>query len=167
MSYNDLDIRGYFITFTTYGTWVHGDQRGSVDKEHKHHSMPKAPPMKRREKANRASMKWPAFTLNAKARGVVDKTIREVCEHRGWELIRLNVRTNHVHLVVWTRDPASKVMKDIKAWCTRRLREAGCVEAEQEVWTEGGSMRKLFTEEALRNAIEYVVNGQGPDLPRE
>jgi hypothetical protein len=24
----------YFITFTTYGTWLHGDERGSVDKGH-------------------------------------------------------------------------------------------------------------------------------------
>jgi hypothetical protein len=24
----------YFITFTCYGTWLHGDERGSVDDEH-------------------------------------------------------------------------------------------------------------------------------------
>jgi len=24
----------YLITFTTYGTWLHGDPRGSVDREH-------------------------------------------------------------------------------------------------------------------------------------
>jgi hypothetical protein len=24
----------YLITFTTYGTWLHGDSRGSVDKQH-------------------------------------------------------------------------------------------------------------------------------------
>jgi len=28
------DARAYLITFTTYGTWVHGDERGSVDREH-------------------------------------------------------------------------------------------------------------------------------------
>ncbi len=24
----------YFITFTCCGTWLHGDERGSVDREH-------------------------------------------------------------------------------------------------------------------------------------
>ena len=27
-------LPSYFLTFTTYGTWLHGDTRGSVDREH-------------------------------------------------------------------------------------------------------------------------------------
>jgi REP element-mobilizing transposase RayT len=112
-------------------------------------------------------MKWPVFMLDAGARGVVDRTIREVCEHRKWNLKALNVRTNHVHVVVWALDPAVKVLNDLKAWCTRRLREAGLVESQREVWTEGGSKRKLFTEDGVRNACEYTRTGQGADLPME
>jgi REP element-mobilizing transposase RayT len=112
-------------------------------------------------------MKWPPFTLDAAARGIVDRTIREVCAHREWELKALNVRTNHVHVVLWTLDAATKVLSDLKAWCTRRLREAGCIEAGREVWTEGGSKRKLFTEDGARNACEYTRTGQGADLPME
>jgi REP element-mobilizing transposase RayT len=165
--YSDLDIIAYFITFTTYGTWLHGDERGSVDEAHRAHGALPAPPSPVREDATRQMMKWPPFTLDATARGVVDRTIREVCEHRKWNLKALNVRTNHVHVVVWTLDPATKVLSDLKAWCTRRLREAGCIEREREVWTEGGSKRKLFTEEGARNACEYTRTGQGADLPME
>lgn len=32
---NDTDTPlAYLITFRTYGTWLHGDERGSVDKNH-------------------------------------------------------------------------------------------------------------------------------------
>ncbi|HEX9659180.1 MAG TPA: hypothetical protein VGA18_02730, partial [Rhodothermales bacterium] len=34
----------YLITFTTYGTWLHGDERGSVDPGH---SIPGTPPLER------------------------------------------------------------------------------------------------------------------------
>ncbi|MCC7509223.1 MAG: transposase [Planctomycetes bacterium] len=98
---------------------------------------------------------------------MVDRTIREVCEHRNWSLKALNVRTNHVHAVVSAFDPAAKVLSDLKAWCTRRLREAACIEKHHEVWTEGGSKRKLFTEQGVRNACEYTRTGQGADLPME
>ena len=30
--YNPLGPCGYLITFHTYGTWLHGDSRGSIDR---------------------------------------------------------------------------------------------------------------------------------------
>ena len=30
--YNPLGPSGYLITFHTYGTWLHGDSRGSTDR---------------------------------------------------------------------------------------------------------------------------------------
>jgi hypothetical protein len=164
---SDLDIIAYFLTFTTYGTWLHGDERGSVDEAHRAHGAPHAPQSPAREDASREIQKWPAYTLDAISRGIVDRTIREVCEHRNWNLKALNVRTNHVHVVMWTLDPAAKVLSDLKAWCTRRLREAGRIDRERAVWTEGGSKRKLFTQDGARNACEYTRTGQGADLPME
>ena len=79
---SDLDILAYFLTFTTYGTWLHGDERGSVDEAHSTYGSPYAPASPDREEAMREMMKWPPYTLDATARGVVDCTIRGVCEHR-------------------------------------------------------------------------------------
>ena len=33
----------YFITFRCYGTWLHGDERGSVDRFHNIYGMPFIP----------------------------------------------------------------------------------------------------------------------------
>jgi hypothetical protein len=34
----------YFITFTCHGTWLHGDERGSVDRGHNAPGTPFLPP---------------------------------------------------------------------------------------------------------------------------
>lgn len=165
--YSNLDIRAYFLTCTTYGTWLHGDERGSVDDVHRVPGLPFAPPSPRRADANREAMKWPEFTFDAKSRGIVHRTIVEVFELRKWPLLALNVRTNHLHIVGYSPDGADKMMNDFKAWCTRRLRESKCRSQKAPVWTEGGSKHKLFTEEAVRAAVGYTLHGQGPELPTE
>ena len=37
------DSLAYFITFVSYGTWLHGDQRGSVDRNHNVFATPLLP----------------------------------------------------------------------------------------------------------------------------
>jgi hypothetical protein len=34
----------YLITFRSYGTWLHGDPRGSVDRFHNVYGKPRLPP---------------------------------------------------------------------------------------------------------------------------
>ena len=34
------DPIAYFITFRTYGTWLHGDERGSTDRDHNAYDTP-------------------------------------------------------------------------------------------------------------------------------
>jgi hypothetical protein len=39
--WNDTDLPlGYLITFRCYGTWLHGDERGSIDRFHNRYSPP-------------------------------------------------------------------------------------------------------------------------------
>jgi len=158
------DPLAHFITFTTHGTWLHGDERGSVDEEHNAPGTPYIPANKLRDARNREQLKTPEFLLSPEARKVIDAAIRETCDHRGWTLKALNVRSNHVHMVVATLDDSAKVMNDCKAWATRKLRAAGFASQEQRVWTRRGSRRKLFTEEAVQNAVDYTLNRQ--DGPR-
>jgi REP element-mobilizing transposase RayT len=150
----------YFITFSTHGTWLHGDERGSVDDQHNAYGEPFAPANALRHGRNREQLKTPEYRLTPEARTVVDAAIRETCAHRGWDLRALNVRSNHVHLVVRGGVDPIKVMNDCKAWATRRLREAGMADANQRVWTRRGSMRKLFTGDAVSNAIHYTLHEQ-------
>ncbi len=95
----------------------------------------------------------------------MEAVIRDVCAHRGWRLHAINVRTNHVHAVVAAARAPETVMKDFKAYTTRSLRKADLWDFDHSPWVDGGSKRYLWNEVSVVNACEYVVNGQGADLP--
>lgn len=154
----------YLITFTTYGTWLHGDERGSVDRSHNTYGTPYLAADQRRLRYDKSARKGKEVTLNADRRDVVRRTIVEVCSHRGWTLHELNVRTNHVHAVVSAPCKPERVMNDFKSWATRRLRERALGHAGRSQWTEHGSTRYLWKPDDLASACRYVLDGQGPDV---
>ena len=155
----------YVLTWVCYGNWLHGDDRGSVDKDHNQFGEPYLSFNPVRETVRHSQLKHTPFKLDAKARGVVQQTIVEVCEHRGWVPLELCVRTNHVHVVVTSRDSADKTLADLKAWCTRRLREAGLRGKKSPAWAEEGSTIWLWTPKQVAEKRPYVRDEQGPDLP--
>lgn len=158
---------GYFISFRCHGTWLHGDKRGSVNRRSFNaFGTPKMPPNANLEKSDRSQLKNTHVLLDAKRRSVVEVAIREVCAFRGIGLVTVNVRTNHVHLVVLTNRRPEPVMNSFKAYATRSLREKGLIGPQEKVWSRHGSTRYLWTEEHIASAVEYVVNGQGGELPR-
>ena len=62
--WNDTDIPlAYLITFRSYGTWLHGDKRGSVDRFHNHYSY--LPPDEERLIHTLSQLSREIVTLNA------------------------------------------------------------------------------------------------------
>ena len=156
----------YLLTWTCYGTWLHGDPRGSVDDLHRGYGVDLVPASPRLQAAEARRLRHAPTSLGAVARAVVTRTIREHCRLRGWTLAAVNVRTNHVHVVVEAPDtPPERVLSELKAWCTRRLREAGCFGPGQRIWTHHGSTRWIWSDVQLRRACRYVLEGQGDELP--
>ncbi len=164
--WNDTDEPiAFLITFRTYGTWLAGDERGSIDKYHNKPGGARAVASSARQAIHADRLKSPPFLLNAKSRSVVENTIREVCAFREWPLIAINIRTNHGHVVVGGNTGSDKMLNDFKAYSTRRLREAGEWKFEHSPWVDKGSRRFLWTEAHVDAAVNYVANGQGGSLP--
>jgi len=112
----------YFLTWTTYGTWLPGDARGWVDKRQSGPEVPYQAPDPRRERAAKARMKESPVILTPRAREVVEAALRETCSYRGWTVHALSVRSNHVHTVVTAPDLGPGwVMRTLKAYATRAL----------------------------------------------
>lgn len=151
----------YFITFTTYGKWLHGREPGSVDREHNKPGTPFLPGDAEWEQIARAQLRQPEYRLDAERRAVVLETIIEVARHRNWKLWVVHVRSNHVHIVVSATDRPEKVMADFKAWTSPRLREAFGEDTDRDRWTQHGSTKYLWTDGAVRDCVEYVVKEQG------
>jgi REP element-mobilizing transposase RayT len=154
----------YFITFTTYGTWLPGRAPGSVDREHNVPGTPFLPADAEMEAKHRAALRQEPYFLDEPRRKVVLHTISEVATHRGWKLWAVHVRTNHVHIVVTAASKPEKVMIDFKAWASRCLREALNEPPDRDRWSQHGSTRYLNSEPALQAEIVYVVDRQGEPM---
>ena len=153
--------RAYLITFRTYGTWLHGDGRYSRHRRHAngYHTPVLAPAPAWREES-RAAMGGDAVVLDAASRAIVHSTVHEVCAHRGRGLFAVNARTNHVHVVLSSSCRPEEAMATMKAWCTRRLREAKLLATDARLWAQHGSTRHLWSERDVEGAVRYVVEGQ-------
>ena len=96
----------------------------------------------------------------------VDRAIRETCELRKWHLHTLNARTNHVHVVVSIGSiKPERALIAFKANATKHLRQDGHWRHDSTPWAEKGSQRSLWNERSVAQAIDYVLYGQGDDLP--
>jgi len=157
----------YFITFPTYGAWLHGDARGSVDRDHNIPGTALLDPNEHRRPKEQRRLKHPQVLLNAQRRAVVHRTILEVADHRDWTVHALNVRTNHVHVVVGAPETPERVMNTLKSWSTRRMVEAGVLPRGTKAWVRHGSTRYLWKPEQLKAACDYVCEAQGADLDEE
>lgn len=150
----------YFMTFTTYGTRLHGDPRGSVDAEHNGFGDLGVEPNPVRLQWERRRQKGESVVLTPEARRIVGDAICEVCRVRAWTLVALNVRTNHVHLVVSAAAPPRLMMTSFKAWATRALRQARLADGSRRLWTESGSARLLWRERDVLGASSYTLFAQ-------
>src|SRR5437868_7061684 len=91
----------YLITIRCYGTWLHGEERGSVDRHgHNFYGAPRRSLNKRLENMMHEGMTRPPVLLTPRQREIIEAAIYEVCEHRGYALKAVNARSNHVHAVV-------------------------------------------------------------------
>src|SRR6516162_6013760 len=85
----------YFLTWTTYGSWLPGDERGWVAKPGEF-----LPPDAHIEQVSRSLMTETPLILDSTQRELVERTIADHGRHRGCHLHAVACRTNHVHVVV-------------------------------------------------------------------
>jgi len=155
----------YLISFRTYGTWLHGDNRGSIDRFHNRYRSPYIPANQTWHRYNNQQLRVAPLILGMRERKLIQTAIRETCEVHEWSLLALNVRTNHVHTVVSANHNSEQILTAFKANATRLLRKAGSWPHGFSPWAQKGSKRNLWNEQSVARAIKYVIDGQGYDLP--
>lgn len=157
----------FLITFRTYGTWLHGDARGSVRRNgNNSYEGPKITPSVPLNESMNDTKKQSALILTTEQRICVEEAINEVCEFRKYLLRALNVRTNHVHAAVSAELKPEKIVNDFKVYATRRLRRDLLCSLTQKVWSRGASTRYLWKPHHVEVAVDYVKYCQ-EDVPFE
>lgn len=118
------------------------------------------------ESVERAQLQHRPAQISPAMRRVIEESVVEVCSHREWVLFALNVRVEHIHVVVAAEEvEPERVATTLKAYATRRLRERGVVPSDRRIWARHASTHYLFDEDDLSMAIDYTLNHQGPRLP--
>lgn len=139
---------GYMVTWTTYGSWLPGDQRGYV----RHGKI-----LSGDEKILRASrtlQKSAAVKLDSDARAIVRQAILSEAERMTHRIEALAVCTNHVHLVARPcHELIEQIVSRYKNVAVFALRDYGWV---GRIWTRGFDKRFCFSPEDLDRRIEYV-----------
>jgi len=148
----------YLITWTTYGTWLPGDERGWV--KHDEFGIHQADP--RLKAAVKGSLSEAPVTLTLERQNVVEEAIVEHCRFRGWTLHAVNVRTNHVHLVVTAGADPDDVAEKLKSRCSRFLNLLPSGHRDH-WWTRGQSTKWINDESICRT--RFVTSGTGSSLP--
>src|SRR5262245_4304989 len=100
------DPLAYFLTWSTYGTWLPGDGRGWVE-----YRQGWKLPDQVLELESSARMTEDACRLNRDQREAVETQIAETCLIRRWHLHAVNCRSNHVHVVVTAPETSPKKVR--------------------------------------------------------
>ncbi len=123
-------MRTWLLTWTTYGTWLPGDVRGSVSRvresqsPRQYHNTPGSPydcPVPGLRMAAEAALKGRPILLNSKQANVILTRFRETAAYRQWRLLAAAVMRNHVHLVVVADDAAKSadLLRTFKSYASR------------------------------------------------
>lgn len=167
MIWDDRDAPlAYLISFRTYGSWLHGDPRGSVSRHRNQYRTAYLPPEENWLTKNKLRQAREEVILNSRQRECVRQAIKDVCSFRGLTLFAVNIRTNHGHVVSSTGGKKPGLLLNaFKANATRAMREQGLWLSDKTPWVDKGSTRYLWNERSIADAAAYVINEQGLDLP--
>ena len=138
---------GYMVTWTTYGSWLQGDERKySKDGEI-------LPPNEELADANSKALTKDAVKLSFNQRRIAEEAIRQKAIQLGQRIYALSVCAKHVHLVAeYIPKPIGIVVQRYKSCAVRALRKDGM---QGRIWTAGFDKRYCFDADTLQIKINY------------
>ncbi len=173
----------WLLTSTTYGTWLPGDQRGSVTSvrdvrpgeaptrtrhEHSVYGDAFEPSNQGLRASAKDLLKSAPVWLSVDQAETAVQQFRTTCRCRGWKLVAVAVMANHFHIVIGTGDATGgrKLLNDLKAYASRALNERSGKPKPARWWTRNGSHRRLLDQQALSAATNYVLHRQAKPLAK-
>lgn len=156
--------RSWFITTTTYGTWLPGDTRGFTDNEHHGLGEQPAPPNSHLQSWALRQLQGGPIRLNDVQSRLLLNQFHDTAEHRGWRLHAVAVLANHCHLVLSAPESvkAEDIVRDLKSYGSRRLNQEFGKPQSGTWWTESASRRPLEQSENVEAAVRYVAEQSYP-----
>ena len=159
-----------FITWTTYGTWLPGDERGCVSntllpgggfvpKENRIGVDARRDDAFTREQAKQ-QQNWDSVWLTPDEAFTAISALASAASKRHWRILRAAAMSNHIHVVVTDcPDDGPAVRRILKGNANAELSRARGKSLRW--WTTGGSDHYLHGLESIDASIQYVSNQHG------
>ena len=139
---------GYMLTWTTYGSWLQGEDKGWVKD-----GQIQGGNVNLKAINKRALVKDPVV-LTEKQQQIVREAILKSASKLKHKIHSIAVCSNHVHIVGGYIDiPIGKIVANYKAAGRKALNECGFI---GRLWTSGYDKRYCFDEQKLQALTEYV-----------
>lgn len=164
------DADAFFITWTTYGTWLPGDHRGHasniVGDDNRYHRKStqfgtehSAGDPKTLQRA-RSQQKWETVWLTTALAKTCADALLEASNKRSWRILRSAIMRNHLHVVLTgstlNGPSTSRILKGVS-----QARLSDAVGQSRHWWTRRGSERSISGAHAIQSAMKYVENQDG------
>ncbi len=143
-------IVGYMLTWTTYGSWLPGDERRYVQDGKTLYGD------KNVLEKNKNRQKTETVKLNRNEKQIVEKTI--ICEAKriGQVIEAIVIYSNHVHLLARPcGESIEETVARYKSITTRALWKIGRT---GRIWTKGYDTRFCFNEDHIIKKKQYINN---------
>jgi REP element-mobilizing transposase RayT len=147
----------YHLTWGTYGTRLHGDPRGTVDREMNRFGDPIIDRDTEWESQETALLRFPRRILTIEQRVFIESQFEGICARGSWKPIGIAAATDHVHAILTASAEGKAIRKWLKRWISEAMNTKWSLQSEEVWWAECGSIKWIWTEDYLDRAVEYVT----------
>ena len=158
---DDASPLAFHITFGTYGTRLHGDERGTVDRRMNQLGDPIVGRCDAWERMERHRLKFEPRVFTARQMVLVESLVLPVCERGGWKLHTCAAGPDHVHSILTPLDRARgrdgrAIRRWLKTWLSQSLARHIPLSRGETLWSECGSVKWIWTDDYFLRAVRYV-----------
>jgi REP element-mobilizing transposase RayT len=157
-------VIAYHTIFTTYGTWLPNDPRGSYSKDIYNDQLRllgeikygrQLPPSKKVllkfYSESRPMLDRPAFFIDERTRPIVAAGFRSVVKRLGLEIFACAIMNDHIHILVFrSQYKIEYIVNQLKGAATKVLK------LEQTPWSRGCWKVFINDAEALKAVTKYI-----------
>jgi REP element-mobilizing transposase RayT len=147
----------YHITFGTYGTRLHGDSRGTVERAHNVYGEPIVGRDEDWEWEERGRLQFPPRVFTREQMVEAERLIPPICVRGNWVLHACAAGPDHVHVVCSAEVGGKAIRMWLKRWLGEGMRERWALEEGETFWAEAGSVKWVWTTDYFGRVVPYVM----------
>lgn len=148
----------FHITISTFGTRLHGDPRGTVDRDHNAFGEPVLPTNVARQARERSLQQFPAVILLLEQCRYLEEVGADIATRGGWTLHTIAAAADHLHALISADAEGAVVRRLWKRWLSQALSQRWSLAPGAKWWADGGSVKWIWDDAYLRIASEYIAN---------